>query len=81
MVTQVAKLTISVPRDLIALADEVANEKRISRSKVIASCLQELAERRLRAEMEEGYKVMANEQQKLAEMSFELQRRVVPEWE
>ena len=81
MVTQVAKLTISVPRDLIALADEVANEKRVSRSKVIASCLQELAERRLRAEMEEGYKVMAKEQLKFAKMSFERQRNVVPRWE
>jgi metal-responsive CopG/Arc/MetJ family transcriptional regulator len=81
MASQVAKLTISMPRDLIALADEVASEKRTSRSKVIAACLQELAERRLRAEMEEGYKVMAKEQREFANMTFELQRRVVPKWE
>jgi metal-responsive CopG/Arc/MetJ family transcriptional regulator len=81
MASQVAKLTISMPRDLIALADEVASEKRTSRSKVIAACLQELAERRLRAEMEEGYKVMAKEQREFADMTFELQRRVVPKWE
>ena len=81
MVSQVGKLTVSVPRDLIALADKVAHEKRTSRSKVITSCLQELAERRLRAEMEEGYKAMAKEQQEFAKTSFDLQSRVVPEWE
>ena len=81
MVMQVKKLTISLPKDLIALTDKIAREKRISRSKVVSACLQELAEKRLRAEMEEGYKVMAREQRKFAEMSFELQRRVVPEWE
>ena len=81
MVIQVKKLTISLPKDLIALTDKIAREKHISRSKVVSACLQELAEKRLRAEMEEGYKVMAREQRKFAEMSFELQRRVVPEWE
>jgi metal-responsive CopG/Arc/MetJ family transcriptional regulator len=80
MTTQVGRLTVSVPRDLIAVADAVAREKQISRSKVVAFCLRELAEKRLRAEMEEGYKSVAEEQRRLAEMSFELQRRVVPEW-
>jgi len=30
--------------------------------------------------MEEGYKVMAEENRKFAKLAFELQRRVVPEW-
>ena len=81
MTTQVAKLTISLPRDLIALTDEIAEERKVSRSKVVSACLQELATKRLRAEMEKGYKVMANEQRKFAKMSFELQRRVALEWE
>ena len=81
MATRVEKLTISLPQNLIDLADKIAEEKKISRSKVVSACLQELAEKRLRAEMEEGYKAMANEQRQLAEMSFELQRRVAPEWE
>jgi len=81
MTTQVAKLTISLPKDLIALTDKIAEERKVSRSKVVSSCLQELATKRLRAEMEEGYKAMANEQRQFAKMSFELQRRVVPEWE
>ena len=81
MTTQVAKLTISLPRDLIALTDEIAKEMKVSRSKVVSSCLQELAKKRLRAEMEEGYKPMAEEQRQFAQMSFELQHRVVPDWE
>lgn len=79
MTMQAEKLTISLPKDLIVLTDEIAKEMKISRSKVISSCLQELAEKRLRAEMEEGYKTMAKEQRQFAKMSFELQRRVVPE--
>ena len=78
---QAEKLTISLPKDLIVLTDEIAKEMKISRSKVISSCLQELAEKRLRAEMEEGYKAMAKEQRQFAKMSFELQRRAVPDWE
>jgi len=81
MVMRVEKLTITLPKDLIAFTDEIAREKRISRSKVVSTCLRELSEKRLRAEMEEGYKFIAREQRKFAKMSFELQRRIVPEWE
>lgn len=80
MATRVEKITVSLPRELIALTDEIAREKRVSRSKVVSACLRELAEKRLEAEMEEGYKAMAKEQRKFARMSFELQRRTVPEW-
>ena len=75
--SQVAKLTISVPRDLISFADKVANERRISRSKAISLCLQQVAEQRRLAELEEGYRAMAEENRKFAKMAFELQRKVV----
>ena len=81
MASRVAKLTISLPKDLIAFTDEIASERKVSRSKVVSSCLQELAEKRLREEMEEGYKAMNEEQREFAKMSFDLQRRVVPDWE
>ena len=80
MTTEVAKLTISLPKSLIAFADEVASEKNISRSKVVSNCLRELAQKRKIQLMEEGYKAMAEENRKFAKMAFELQRRVVPEW-
>ena len=78
--SQVAKLTITVPRSLISFADQVANEKRISRSKVISSCLQEFAEQRKLAELEEGYKVMAEEHRQFAAVALALAHEVVPEW-
>ena len=77
MVTQVAKLTISLPKSLISFADEVASERKTSRSKVISTCLQDFADQRRLEEMEEGYKVMAKENRKVAKMAFELQRKVV----
>jgi len=75
-----AKLTISLPRELISFADEIAREKKISRSKVLSSCLQELAERHKAAEMEEGYKAIAKEQKHLAAVASEIEHEVIPEW-
>jgi len=62
---------------MISFANKVANERKISRSKVISLCLQEAAEQRRLAEMEEGYRAMAEENRKFAKMTFELQRKVV----
>lgn len=78
--SQLAKLTISVPRDLISFADKVASERGISRSKVISACLENFAEQRKLIELQEGYKAMSKENREFAKMAFELQRRVVPEW-
>ena len=77
---KVARLTISLPRDMIAFADKVANERKISRSKVISSCLQEAAEQRRLAELEEGYKTMAEEHRQFAIAVSALAHEVVPEW-
>ena len=63
-----AKLTISLPEELISFADEIA-KKKISRSKVFSSCLREFAERHKIVEMAEGYKAMAKEQKQFAVMS------------
>jgi len=81
MVIKVEKLTISLPKNLIDLTDEIAKEKGISRSKVVSACLEEMVQKRFRREMEEGYKAMARENQQLARMSFEAQRKIVPIWE
>ena len=59
MTTQVVKVTVSVPKDLVKMADKVAKERKTSRSKVVSSCLQELAKKRFEAELEEGYRAMA----------------------
>jgi metal-responsive CopG/Arc/MetJ family transcriptional regulator len=80
MTVNASKLTVSVPKDLIVIADEIAKDKNISRSKLITQCLQELAKKHIREQMEEGYRVMAKEQEAVAEISFDLQREVVPKW-
>ena len=64
MTVQVVKVTVSVPSELVKMADKVAKERKTSRSKVVASCLEELAKKRLEAEMEEGYRAMARDEQR-----------------
>jgi metal-responsive CopG/Arc/MetJ family transcriptional regulator len=56
MTIQVVKVTVSVPSELVKMADKVAKERKTSRSKVVASCLEELAKKRLEAELEAGYR-------------------------
>jgi len=70
MTNGAVKVTISVPRHLAAVADEVAYERKISRSKVISLCLQDLAAERLHRKMEEGYKALAEENLRFAEESI-----------
>ncbi|MBI2851080.1 MAG: CopG family transcriptional regulator [Chloroflexi bacterium] len=79
--TQAEKVTISLPKEMVLFADRLAKEKKISRSKAIASLLEEAARRRFEAEMVEGYQVMAEENRKFAAMVFEAQREILPEWE
>ena len=78
--TQAQKVTISLPKEMVLFADKLAKEKKTSRSKAIALCLQEAAKKQFEADMEEGYRMMAEENRKTAEMFLEAQREVVPEW-
>ena len=78
--TPTEKLTISIPRKLVEIADEIAREKKISRSKVVSACLQELAEKRLQEKMVAGYKKMAREHLIFAEKTLPLTRETLPEW-
>ena len=75
-----AKLTVSLPRELISLADQIAKERKISRSKVVSACLQELAEKQRTAVMAEGYKAMAKEQRQFVAMASKIEHEVLPEW-
>ncbi|MDO8687699.1 MAG: hypothetical protein Q7K41_03825 [Dehalococcoidales bacterium] len=78
--TQVARITISLPKDMISFADKIANERGIGRSKVISLWLQEIAEQHRLAELEEGYKAMAEEHRQFAAMALASAHEVVPEW-
>ncbi len=76
-----AKLTISLPEELISFADEVASKKKTSRSKVISASLRMTAENYRVAEMAEGYQAMAKQNKQLADLASEIEHEVIPEWE
>ena len=74
------KLTITLPKELISVADRIAKEKKISRSKVISACLQDLAAKQKAAELAEGYMNMAKEQKEFAYRASKIAPEVLPEW-
>ena len=78
--SELAKLTVSVPKDLILLADKVAKEKNISRSKVVAHCLRELERSQKHSDMAEGYQALSGENLAVARMAEHAVREVAPEW-
>ncbi len=78
--SRTAKLTVSLPIELISLADQIAKEKKISRSKVVSDCLQDLAEKKRAEEMAEGYRAMAKGQKRFAAMAARIEHEVLPEW-
>ena len=67
---KVGKITISLPRALLELADRLAQERSTSRSGVIAELLMKEQEAQMRSLMAEGYQEMAEENRKLAEDGF-----------
>ena len=81
MAGQVTRLTISLPKELAQLATEIARERKTSRSKVVSSCLHELARERLRSEMEAGYKALAKENLEIAAATIDMAQEVLSEWE
>jgi metal-responsive CopG/Arc/MetJ family transcriptional regulator len=81
MTAKVQNITVSIPRDLIIIADKVAREKRISRSNLVANCLKELAARQLQEQLEEGYTAMAKEHKRFTDMTIASVHEVLPEWE
>ncbi len=68
--TKVAKVTISLPRELLDLTDRLARERDVTRSRLIAELLEKEEESRIQALMAEGYEEMAEENRSLAEESF-----------
>jgi metal-responsive CopG/Arc/MetJ family transcriptional regulator len=75
-----AKLTISLPEDLIVFTDEVAKKENISRSKVISACLKATAKNYKVREMKEGYEALAREHKEFADMAAKIAHEVLPEW-
>lgn len=77
MANRAVKVTVSVPHDLVEVADEVAHERNVSRSRVISACLEDLAAEHLRQRMAEGYKALAKDNLSFAEHSIRLVHEVL----
>ena len=73
---RVARITISLPKDLAGLADRLARERSTSRSGVIAGLLENEEEARLQALMAEGYREVGEENRREAEEALNLTREV-----
>jgi metal-responsive CopG/Arc/MetJ family transcriptional regulator len=71
-VIRTEKLTISIPRDLAKVTDEIAKEKKITRSKLVVSCLKEMVDKRLEARMVQGYKATSKASLDFAESNIAL---------
>jgi predicted transcriptional regulator len=71
---RVAKVTISLSKDLLELADRLARERATTRSDVIAHLLAKEEGARIQALMAEGYREMAEENRQLTEETFPLAR-------
>jgi len=76
---ETAKITISLPRELISLADRLAEEKKISRSRVVSECLSEFARRQWQTRMEQGYQVVAKEHEEFAELTGKVAIESLPD--
>lgn len=72
-----SKVTISLPSNLVELADRIATERSCTRSAVIADLLEREEEARIETLMAEGYREMAEEDAKFAADSFPLAAEVV----
>jgi len=85
MTTQVKRkvhtVSVSIPLNLIAQVDEIADAMNINRSKLISNLLKEFVSKRKDALLIEGYKAMAEQHREFAELSVNAAREALPPWE
>jgi metal-responsive CopG/Arc/MetJ family transcriptional regulator len=74
---KVAKVTISLPGELLAYADRLARKRSATRSKVIADLLKKDEQASIQRLMAEGYRKMSKENRREAEEALALTREVV----
>ncbi len=80
MTLRMKRLTISVPREIVESADEIATATKTSRSKIITDCLREMINERKRQLLIEGYKAMVKEHRDFAKISEKAAREALPDW-
>ena len=85
MTTQVKRkvrtVSVSMPPRLISETDEIAAARKLSRSRLITKCINEMVQKEKRKLMTEGYKAMAAENRRLAKGFLPTTIEEWPEWE
>ncbi len=72
-----ARITISIPEDLLGFIDSFATERKLNRSNAVAELVRKARKRDLEAELERGYKEMADMNLQEARQAFSIQAEVV----
>lgn len=80
MVAQTVNLSVTVKPELIAIADEVARERKTNRSKVVSQCLEELAHKHKESLMIKYYQAMAREHRDFAKKSVKVIQSIASSW-
>jgi metal-responsive CopG/Arc/MetJ family transcriptional regulator len=80
MTTQSLRLSLSVPKDIVFGVDEIASAKKLTRSKLISKCLEEMLEKEKDALLIEGYNAMAKKHSEFANLSSQAAKEVLPSW-
>jgi metal-responsive CopG/Arc/MetJ family transcriptional regulator len=80
MTTQTLRLSISIPKNVVFDVDKIANKKKLTRSKLIAICLEEMLEKEKKELLVEGYKAMAKEHTEFAKLSSNAAKEALPSW-
>jgi metal-responsive CopG/Arc/MetJ family transcriptional regulator len=73
-------ITVSIPKRLIAVAEEIAKETKTNRSKVISQCLENLARSRKEELMIKYYETMAKEHDEFANKSIKIIQEIASTW-
>jgi len=80
MAARTTRLSVTVKPELKAVADEIAREKKTTRSKIISQCLEELARNRKEKLMIEYYQTMAREHKDFAKNSVKVIQNIASSW-
>lgn len=80
MVTQMVRLSATVPRHIVDETDKIATEKKVSRSQLISECLTEMIQRRKEKLLAEGYRAMAGQHEEFVLLTQNAAKEVIPNW-
>lgn len=80
MVTQMVRLSATVPKHIVDEADEIAIASKVSRSQLISECLTEMIQKRKKTLLAEGYRAMAKQHEEFALLTQDAAKEVLPNW-